>query len=439
MGGVAAAVFVATLILVVWQPKGLGVGWSALLGAAAALAAGVVSVDDIPVVWAIVWDATFTLVALILISLILDAAGFFKWAALHVARWGKGRGRALFALIVLLGAVMSALFANDGAVLILTPLVFEMLHALKFPPRALFAFVIATGFVVDTASLPFKISNLTNIIVANYFQLSFADYAAVMGAVNLVSVAASLAVLYFFFRRDLPQSFDPSALDDPRGAILDPFVFKAGWAVLVLLLVGYFLVQPLGLPVSAVAGTGALLLVLAAGREHFLRNQPKGVIPLKTLVREAPWQVVVFSLGMYLVVFGLRNAGLTAGLSRTLEWLDGQGLTAATVGAGFLLAALSAVMNNLPSVMVGSLAIADAHLSPAVREAMVYANVIGCDLGPKITPIGSLATLLWLHLLAQRGMKVGWGEYCRIGLALTLPVLLATLLGLAGWLTLQGL
>jgi len=431
---VAALIFLATLVLVVWQPRGLGVGWSALLGAAAALGAGVVSFADIPAVWAIVWDATFTLVALILISLILDAAGFFAWAALHVARWGGGRGPVLFVLIVLLGAVMAALFANDGAVLILTPLVFELLHALKFPPRAIFAFVIATGFVVDTASLPLKISNLTNIIVANYFSLSFADYAAVMVAVNGVSVAASLAMLWWFFRRDLPPRFDPAALDEPKNAILDPFVFKAGWAVLVLLLAGYFLAQPLGLPVSAVAGSGALLLVLAAGREHFLRRQPKGVIPLRTLVREAPWQVVVFSLGMYLVVFGLRNAGLTAGLSRVLEWLDGQGLAAATVGAGFLFAALSAVMNNLPAVMVGSLAIADAHLSPLVREAMIYANVIGCDLGPKITPIGSLATLLWLHVLAQRGMKVGWGEYCRIGLVLTVPVLLATLLGLAGWL-----
>ena len=140
---------------------------------------------------------------------------------------------------------------------------------------------------------------------------------------------------------------------------------------------------------------------------------------------------------MYLVVFGLRDAGLTAGLSRLLEWLDGHGLAAATVGAGFLFAALSAVMNNLPSVLVGSLAIADAHLGPAAREAMIYANVVGCNLGPKITPIGSLATLLWLHVLAQRGMRVGWGEYCRLGLLLTVPVLFVTLLALAGWLTLS--
>lgn len=433
----ALVIFVATLTLVVWQPRGLGVGWSALLGAAVALAAGVVSPADIPAVWTLVWDATFTLVALILISLILDAAGFFEWAALHVARWGGKRGRVLFVLSVLLGAVTAAFFANDGAVLILTPLVFELLHALKLPPRDLFAFVIATGFVADAASLPLKISNLTNIIVANYFHLSFAEYAAVMVPVNAVAVAASLVVLFWLFCRDLPREVDPASLADPRSAIRDPFVFRAGWGGLALLLLGYFFAHSLGLPVSAVAGGGALLLVLAAGREHFLRRQPRAVIPLFTLLREAPWQVVVFSLGMYLVVFGLRDAGLTAWLSRLLEWLDGQGVTVATVGSGFLFAALSAVMNNLPSVLVGSLAIADAHLSPAAKEAMIYANVVGCNLGPKITPIGSLATLLWLHVLAQRGMKVGWGEYCRLGLLLTVPVLLATLLALVGWLTLS--
>src|SRR3546814_254076 len=137
----AAAIFVLTLVLVIWQPKGLGIGWSASLGALLALLAGVVHWTDIPVVWGIVWNATATFIAIIIISLLLDAAGFFEWAALHVARWGWGRGTALFALIVLLGAGVSALFANDGAALILTPIVMAMLMALGFGPAATLAFV----------------------------------------------------------------------------------------------------------------------------------------------------------------------------------------------------------------------------------------------------------------------------------------------------------
>jgi len=204
--------------------------------------------------------------------------------------------------------------------------------------------------------------------------------------------------------------------------------------VLPLLLIGYFLSHGLGIPTSALTGAGAAVVLLAAAREHLLRKQPQAVIPVMTILREAPWQVVIFSLGMYLVVYGLRNQGLTLEISRSLEWLQGQGFYAATVGAGFLFAGLSTVMNNMPTVLVGSLAIHDANLLPAVKEAMIYANVVGCDLGPKITPIGSLATLLWLHVLAQRGMHISWGQYFRIGIILTIPVLLVTLMGLGAWL-----
>lgn len=430
----AILIFATTLLLVIWQPKGLGIGWSALAGAVLALLTGVVSFGDIPIVWQIVWDATFTLIALILISLVLDAAGFFEWAALHVARWGKGNGHYLFALIILLGAVVSAFFANDGAVLILTPLVYEMLHALRFKPATILAFIMAAGFVSDTASLPFKISNLVNIVTANYFDISFAEYASVMVMVNFVSIAATLLVLWLFFRKDLPARFDVTAIGDPKTAIRDPFVFYTGWIVLVLLLIGYFTSHRLGLSTSVVTGAGALILLLAAAREHVLRKQPQAVIPVMTILREAPWKVVVFSLGMYLVVYGLRNQGLTAEIARSLEWLQTQGFYTATIGAGFLFAGLSTVMNNMPTVMIGSLAIHDAQLTPLVREGMIYANVIGCDLGPKITPIGSLATLLWLHVLAQRGIRIGWGQYFRIGIVLTLPVLFVTLAGLAAWL-----
>ncbi|MCV9919863.1 MULTISPECIES: arsenic transporter [Pseudomonas] len=420
---IAAAVFVFTLILVIWQPKGLGVGWSASIGALLALLVGAVSLHDIPAVWAIIWNATATFIAIIIVSLLLDEAGFFEWAALHVARWARGDGRRLFAFIVLLGAAVSALFANDGAALILTPIVMSMLIALRFSPAATLAFVMAAGFIADTASLPLVVSNLVNIVSADYFNIGFNQYAAVMLPVNLAAVAATLLVLLWYFRRDIPAHYALDELKDPALAIRDRATFRVGWVVLVGLLAGLFILEPLGIPVSVVAGVCAAVLFAVAARGH--------VISTRRVLREAPWQIVVFSLGMYLVVYGLRNAGLTDALARVLDALAGHGLWAATLGTGLISAVLSSVMNNLPSVLIGALSIHASDAHGVVREAMIYANVIGCDLGPKITPIGSLATLLWLHVLARKGVRITWGYYFKVGLLLTLPVLLITLSALA--------
>ena len=426
---IATSIFVLTLVLVIWQPRGLSIGWSASGGALLALLSGVVHPGDIPAVWAIVWNATATFIALIIISLLLDEAGFFEWAALHMARWSQGRGGRLFTLMVLLGAAVSALFANDGAALILTPIVVAMLHALRFSPAATLAFVMAAGFIADTASLPLVVSNLVNIVSADFFGIGFGEYASVMWPVNLASIAATLGMLWWFFRKDIPRHFEPT-LKAPRDAIRDVHTFYAGGLVLVFLLLALFALEPLGIPVSLVSGVCALILLLVAGRGK--------VISTRKIMRHAPWHIVVFSLGMYLVVYGLRNAGLTQHLSSLLDLLAGQGLWAATLGTGLIAALLSSVMNNLPSVLIGALSIHGAEATGVVREAMIYANVIGSDLGPKITPIGSLATLLWLHVLARRDIRITWGYYFKVGSLLTLPVLLVTLAALALRLSVAG-
>ncbi|NYT61016.1 arsenic transporter [Alcaligenaceae bacterium] len=418
----ALLIFIVTITLVIWQPRGLNIGWSALIGAALALAFGAVSLSDIPVVWQIVWNATATFVAIIIISLLLDEAGFFEWTALHVARWGGGHGRLLFALIILLGAAVSAFFANDGAALILTPIVMAMLLALGFTPAATLAFVMAAGFIADTASLPLIVSNLVNIVSADFFNISFARYAAIMVPVNLVSVVSTLLVLMLYFYRCVPIRYDDSQLKQPKAAIRDLATFRAGWMVLGLLLVSFFTLESVGIPISAIATLGALALLIVAGRGH--------VISTRKVIREAPWPIVVFSLGMYLVVYGLRNAGLTEMIAAFLDYLASHGLWAATLGTGLLTALLSSIMNNLPTVLVGALSIDASQATGVIKEAMIYANVIGSDLGPKITPIGSLATLLWLHVLARKGMTITWGYYFRVGIVLTLPVLLITLAAL---------
>jgi len=485
----AILIFLVTLTLVIWQPRGLGIGWSALGGAVVALATTVVHFSNVPTVVGIVWNATLTFVAVIIVSLVLDESGFFEWAALHVARWGRGRGRVLFVLIVLLGAAIAAVFANDGAALILTPIVMQIMLALKFSPKAALGFVMATGFIADTGSLPLVVSNLVNIVSADFFHVGFARFAVVMVPVGVVSVLASLAVLMAYFHRSIPASYDVAALRRPAEAITDPLTFRAGWAVLILLLVGYFGADPAGVPLSVVAGAGALVLIAVAARQPafvFSRWERPPVcvsggaggtiqersfgdpvntaelaaelaepvarqtmtaddhasasrqIPVGKVIREAPWQIVLFSIGMYLVVYGLRNQGLTGELAKLFGVFAQHGVLGAALGVGVAAAVLSSIMNNMPTVLVAALAVGAVGATGLAHQAMVYANVIGCDLGPKITPIGSLATLLWLHVLDRKGMHIGWGRYFRTGIVLTIPVLLATLLAFAGWLTVVG-
>ncbi|MDX6914980.1 arsenic transporter [Pectobacterium carotovorum] len=419
----AGIIFLLTLIFVIWQPRGLGIGWSASIGAIFALLSGVIHLSDIPIVWDIVWNATATFIAVIIISLLLDESGFFEWAALHVSRWGNGRRRLLFTLIVLLGAAVSALFANDGAALILTPIVIAMLLALGFSKGTTLAFVMAAGFIADTASLPLIVSNLVNIVSADFFSLGFTEYASVMMPVDIAAILATLVMLHLFFRKDIPATYDVSRLKAPASAIKDLATFRAGWIVLVLLLTGFFVLEPLGIPVSAIAAVGAAILLAVAKKSHAI-NTGK-------VLRGAPWQIVIFSLGMYLVVYGLRNAGLTEYLSSILNLFAEKGLWTATLGTGFIAALLSSIMNNMPTVLIGALSIDGSTASGVVKDAMIYANVIGCDLGPKITPIGSLATLLWLHVLSQKNMTISWGYYFRTGIVMTLPVLFVTLAALA--------
>ena len=409
---IAAFIFILTITFVIWQPKGLGIGWSATAGAVLALIFGVISFQDIPIVWNIVWNATAT----------FDESGFFEWAALHVAKWGGGKGKLLFSYIVLLGATVAALFANDGAALILTPIVIAMLLALGFNKGTTLAFVMAAGFIADTASLPLIVSNLVNIVSADFFNIGFTEYASIMVPVDIAAIIATLAMLHWFFRKDIPKQYDVTKLSEPTLAIKDMTTFKAGWLVLVLLLIGFFVLEPLGLPVSAIAAIGALILWVIAARGHTINTQK--------VLRGAPWQIVIFSLGMYLIVYGLRNAGLTDYLSETLNYLADKGLWAATIGTGFITAFLSSIMNNMPTVLIGALSIEGSEASGLIQQAMVYANVIGADLGPKITPIGSLATLLWLHVLSQKNMSITWGYYFKTGIIMTLPVLTITLVAL---------
>lgn len=410
-------IFVVTLAFVIWQPRGLQIGTSAMIGAVAALAFGVVSFGDVVIVTQIVWDATLAFIGIIILSMVLDEIGFFEWCAIKMAKLSRGNGHLMFVYALLLGSFVSALFANDGAALILTPILLAKMRILQLNVKTILAFLLAGGFISDSASLPFVFSNLTNIVTANYFNIGFLEYLQNMFIPYLVSTLISIVVLWIVLRKDIPQNVDITLLKNPDDVLKNKTLFKFSWLFLVLLLAGYFIGDAYDLPVSLFALGGGLLFLAIAS----YAKSAKVWLTLKI----APWQVVWFSIGLYIVVYGLKNAGLTDYLTLILHDLNARGDFVAIIGTGFLSAFLSAIMNNMPTIMIMDIALADVQ-----NSALAYANIIGCNLGPKMTPFGSLATLLWLHVLSQKGIKIGFWEYSKFGLIVTPPVLLVVLVSL---------
>lgn len=416
-------IFFLTLFLVIKQPKGLDIGWSSFIGFLLSVIFKTVSFKDIFYVVSIVWDASLAFLGIIFISLVLDKIGFFEWASLKVIELSKGSGKLLFFNVMLLTAITSAFFANDGAALIITPIVYSKIKHLNLREEKIFPLVMGSGFIADSTSIVFVTSNLVNILTADFFQIGFVSYFSKMFFVNMVSFLISVLFLYLYYKKDIIDSYDVNILEDkrPQDAIKDKFLFRWSFVIGIFMMIGFVLSEIYKIPLSFVMSLGAVSIFLLSFKNKALDYK-------KLIFKETPWKIVFFSVFMYVVVYSLKNANVINLIYYFESFLISKGDLVGIIGTGYLSAILSSIMNNLPSVMIVNLGIQ--NVGYHLKEALALSNVIGCDIGPKMTPIGSLATLIWLHILEKKGIKINIFYYMKVGILISLPVLFFTLLTL---------
>ena len=415
-------IFLAALASAIALSERVNLAFPTVGGAVLVMALGYVPLAMVVRIWDLTWDATFTLVGLLLIAHLLDEAGLFGWVAMWIARAARGRGWLAWLGLMLMTTAVTVLLANDGGVLVMTPIVAEFVLALGWPRSAMLAFLLSAGFLVDATSTLLVTANLTNIIAADAFSLSWLHYLGGQALAWLGIVLASFGILAWRFRRELRFAYDPALLPEPVSMIRNRPVFMAGWWVLGGLVVAYLINSALQMPTALLVGTGALFLSTIALNS--------GGITWSKLLRTPPWHVVFFAQGMFIMVQAISDHGLQHWLSGAWQAL-GPGPWPQAFGIGLSETLLSSVTNNLPALLMGVLAIQG--LPPRHGTLLpTAAALIGADLGSKLTPIGSLATLMWIYLLRRKGFRVGWDEYMRFALVVTPPVL-AIALGVLAW------
>jgi arsenical pump membrane protein len=422
----ALAVFAVTVALMVKRPFGLKLGFAAGIGAAASLLLGTVSVGQAAGAFLEIWDAALAFLGIVALSVTLDALGFFRWAALRVVRLAGGSGVRLYFYIALLTAAVSVLFANDSAVLILTPIVLEVVTCVGIAGDARLAYLFSAGLIADTAAMPLITSNPINILSADFFGYSFLQHLAFMGPVAVATIASSLLLVFLFFRKKIPKHYDAAAVAHLSlgKAPISRGMLKLSVATLVAIDVGYVFASVFRVPVSLVICSGAVFLIFV-----YWATRGNGAVDgekksLKRLAREINWDIVLFMLSIFIVVQGLKNAGivelLASALLRSSALPSVLGVFApsliVTVGASF--------MNNWPMTILGMLSVKQAALSAGLGgtafTGLVFSNVIGNNLGPHFFPLGSLAILMWLETMRRKGVNISLKEYLKVGAVLSI-------------------
>jgi arsenical pump membrane protein len=375
-------------------------------------------------------------------SIVLESVGFFRWIAYNLVNKSNGSGIKLFIYVNLLCFLTTLFFNNDGSILITTPIIIHITSLLQLRRHQKIPYLISGAITATVSSAPIAVSNIANLIALKIVGLDLNSYVNMMFIPSMLGIIVITTLIFFYYRKDIPVKISSQKLylsgntsKYPRHPLAMPSSLtshEVDWrmfriCILIVIFVrgGFFLLTPIGVPMEGLAIGGAVALILV----RWLKSR-KGITDI---VKRTPWHIFLFAFGMYVLVYGLHNIGLSHYLTMQLkEYVDGS-LLSGTLVIGVLLTALSNVLNNLPAVMIGTMAIVDMGLDTHSLQVAYLAIVLGSDVGALLTPIGTLATLIWMFILKSNNIHISWKEYMKLTFFVIPVGLFVSLIALYLW------
>ncbi len=443
--GLTILVFAMTMFMILWRPKGVNESIPATIGAILIILFGYVSFDDILDILQKISGASITIISTLVMAVILESFGFFHWAAARLGKIAKGSGYRLYWYIQLLCFLMTLLFNNDGSILITTPILILLLKNLRLKPHQFIPYLISGAFMATAASTPIGVSNIVNLISLKIVDMSLYTQTAMMFVPASLGLIFMSILMFYCVKQTLPKKLPPMSYDIEivfftknfhplkTGISVDTkkqrtlFMFKVLLFVFILRCL-LFVASYFSIPIELIAVSGSLLLLI--WRWYYLGKNPKDIL------KKTPWHIFLFAFSMYILIYGLHNAGLTEILVQLCQPLINQGLLNAAFIMGGLVTLMSNFFNNHPALMIGTITLTEMHLDPITLKTVYLASIIGSDIGSLLLPIGTLASLIWMHILRQNKIKISWKKYLSFSLLVIPITTVVTLLLLYYWIQL---
>jgi arsenical pump membrane protein len=431
--------FLFTMILIFWRPKGLNEAVPATIGAAIVILSGAVSFIDIIDIATKINGAALTIISSLVMALVLESVGFFQLVAIKLTQKANGSGIKLFLYTNLLCFLMTVFFNNDGSIIITTPIILLIVKRLHLKKHQKLPYLISGALIATASSAPIGVSNIVNLISLKIIKMDLYLQTAMMFVPSIIGLLFLLGMLFIVFYKDIPKKIPPTIytyniFDHPLkdGSYKTTMKVTMKQMSLILLFVfavriSIFIASYFGIPEEVVSVTGSLILL--TWRWYYLKIKPYD------LLIKAPWHILIFAFSMYVIIYGLHNIGLTDLLVNQLKPYVVNDLLKSIFMMGGSLSLLSNMFNNHPALMIGTMTLTEMNINPIILKSAYLANIIGSDIGSLLLPIGTLATLLWMHILSKNHYKIKWSTYIKTTVIVIPPTVIFTLFALYYWIS----